>query len=150
MIKNRALLCLFISLFFSCSILETRPTQEMADTISALRAAKEVGADTIAPELYRQAIEAYTRAKNEYKFKNFSLTKIYALKAKKLAEKAEFASISQGSSRSSIIPPEEPPPPEPSLESPPTKAGPEGTPAFLMDEPKSDANKTTPPATNPN
>ncbi len=83
-----------------CAIFATRPVQEMADTAAALRAAREVQADTLVPELYRRAAEEFLKAKNEYKFKNFNLAKEYAEKARKFAEEAEYQSIRQGVSRS--------------------------------------------------
>ena len=115
----------------SCSLTETRPVQDMADTVSALKAAKEVNADSLAPELFRQAVDAYTRSKNEYRYKNFSLAKAYALRAKKFAEEAEYQSILQGANRTSLVPTDEPPPPPPPPEEPPPE---QGTPIFLRDE----------------
>ncbi|RYZ64630.1 MAG: DUF4398 domain-containing protein, partial [Proteobacteria bacterium] len=109
------------------SITTTRPVQEMADTVAALKAAREVGADSVAPELYRQAIESYTKARNDYRFKNFASAKRSALRAKKLAEEAEYQAILKGQNRSSLIPVEEPPPPPngDSGSGPSTSSGPE-------------------------
>lgn len=84
----------------SCSILATRPVQEMSDTAAAIRAAREVQADTLAPELYRQSTEWFFRAKNEYKLKNFKQSKDYSEKARIYAEEAEFEAIRNGGSRS--------------------------------------------------
>lgn len=133
-IRNKALsfgMGLFLSaLVFAsaCSLSATRPVQEMSDAAAALKAAKEVSADTLAPELFRKANEAYFRARNEYQMKNFVVAQEYILRAKRLAEDAEFEALRQGAQRSSVQPPEEPPPPpEPSTLSTPT-----GTPAFLM------------------
>lgn len=82
-----------------CSILSTRPVQEMSDTAASIRAAREVQADTLAPELFRQANEWFFKAKHEYKFKNFDLAKSYAERARKFAEDAEFESMRNGGSR---------------------------------------------------
>lgn len=82
-----------------CSIFYSRPVQEMSDTAASLRAAREVQADTLAPELYRQANEWFFRAKNEYKFKNFKLANEYAAKARYFAEQAEFESLRSGGTR---------------------------------------------------
>lgn len=71
----------------------------MADTSTAIRAAREVQADTLAPELFRIANEWFFRAKNQYKFKNFKLAKEYAEKARRYAEEAEFVAIQAGASR---------------------------------------------------
>jgi hypothetical protein len=86
----------------ACSIFATRPTQEMSDTVAALRAAKEVQADTLAPELYRQAGEWFFKAKNEYRYKNFADARSHAEKARKLAEQAEFEAIRGGGSRTEV------------------------------------------------
>jgi hypothetical protein len=86
-----------------CSVFYTRPTQEMSDTSSAIRAAREVQADTLAPELYRQSNEWFFRAKREYKFKNFKLAKEYADKARFFAEQAEFESLRNGGTRTEHV-----------------------------------------------
>jgi hypothetical protein len=124
-----------------CSIFYGRPTQDMADTQAAMRAAKEVQADTLAPELYREASDWWLRAKREYKFKNFSLAHDYADKARTLAEQAEFESVRAGGVR------EEPPDP---LAKPPGAAAkfapyayptPTGTPAEVFEQRKQDEAK---------
>jgi hypothetical protein len=83
-----------------CSLMVTRPVQDMSQTGAALRAAKEVQADTVAPELYRQASEYFLKAKREYKLKNFDFAKTYAERARRLAEQAEFEAIKAGINRS--------------------------------------------------
>lgn len=94
------LLALGIILSVGCSIFATRPVQEMSYSLAAIKAAKEVQADTYTPELFRLSNEWFFRAKNEYKFKNFKLAKEYAEKARHLAEQAEFESIRSGATRS--------------------------------------------------
>ncbi len=92
----------------------------MSDTAAALRAAREVSADSLAPEKYRRATEAFFKAQNEYRMKNFQIAEDFAAKAKRLAEESEFDALRQGSSRTSLLPPEVPvPPPEPSTIEPP-------------------------------
>ncbi|MGK5089104.1 DUF4398 domain-containing protein, partial [Bdellovibrionota bacterium FG-2] len=86
----------------SCSILTTRPVQEMSDTTAALRAAREVQADVLAPELYREASEWFFKARREYKFKNFNLAEEYAKNARELAEQAEFESLRAGANRTEL------------------------------------------------
>ena len=91
----------------------------MSDTVAALKAAKEVQADTLAPELYRQATEWFFRAKREYKFKNFREAFDYARKARLFAEEAEFFAIRGGGNRASAAgsdPLTEGPPPPPVME----------------------------------
>ena len=113
----------------ACALTATRPVQEMSDTSASIRAAKEVQADTLAPELYRQANEWYAKAKKEYKFKNFYFAKDYTLRARRFAEQAEFEAIKNGGNRTDIAPPDQAAPtPEPSP-SPYQYPAPEGTPA---------------------
>ena len=103
-----------------CSIFHDRPTQLMSDTAAALKAAKEVSADTLAAEKYRRATEAYFKAQNEYRLKNFAIAEDHAKRAKRLAEDAEFDALRGGSNRTSLLPPEVPAgPPPPSTYEPP-------------------------------
>ena len=76
--------------------METRPVQEMSDTVAAIRAAREVQADILAPELFRQSTEWFIKAKREYRFKNFRDAKIFADRSRKFAEHAEFESRKSG------------------------------------------------------
>jgi len=85
----------------SCSLFAVRPVRDMSETTAALRAAKEVQADVLAPELFRQASEYFFKAKREYKFKNFEFATIYAQKARRLAEDAEFEALRNGGNRTS-------------------------------------------------
>ena len=119
MIGKRTLLPLaFAFSLTACSIFHDRPVQLMSDTVAALRAAKEVGADTLAPEKYRKATESYFRAQNEYRLKNFKIAEDFARRAKRYAEESEFDALKQGSARTSLLPPEEPtgPPPPSTVE----------------------------------
>ena len=54
----------------------------MSDTAIALRAAREVNAESLAPEVYRQATEWFFRARTEYKFKNYQEAADYSEKAR--------------------------------------------------------------------
>jgi len=132
-------------LFFctaACSIFASRPVQEMSDTGAAIKAAKEVQADTLAPEHYRLANEYWFKAKNEYRFKNFKEARDYAQKARKAAEQAEFDAIRAGANRSDISETPPPPPPQPT---PYDYPAPTGTP-FEAAEKK---NSPPPPAQEP-
>lgn len=71
----------------------------MSDTAAAIRAAREVQADTLSPELYRLAGEWFFKAKHEYKFKNFLIAKEFADRSRYYAEMAEYESIARGASR---------------------------------------------------
>ena len=100
-----------------CSLMATRPGQDMADTAAAIRAAREVQADVHSPVLFLQAIEWLDRAKKEYRYKNFDLAQVYSQYARKYAEKAEFESMRNGATRHDTAGPDpltttlQPPPP---------------------------------------
>ncbi len=68
----------------------------------AIRAAKEVGADNLAPDLYRNAIEQGLIARKEFRFKNFENAKKAADLSREFAEKAEFESIRNGGKREAL------------------------------------------------
>jgi len=80
----------------------------MSNTVAAIKAAREVQADTRAPELFRQANEWFFKAKQEYRLKNFKEAKAYASKARKFAEEAEFEALNSGANRVSISAPPDP------------------------------------------
>jgi hypothetical protein len=117
----RAALFLFLcTAGFACSLFHDRPIQLMSDTSAAIKAAREVSADSLAPEKFRLANEAFFRAQNEYRLKNFEIAEDHAKRAKRLAEEAEFDALRQGSARASLLPPEIPVgPPPPSTYVPP-------------------------------
>lgn len=134
----------------ACAVLVMRPVQDMSDTQAAIRAAREVQADTLAPELFRNATEWFFRARQEYKFKNFKLAKEYSDKARYFAEQAEFEAIRNGGNRTDQTP-SDPilssgggggPPPEPSKDAYPT---PTGTPIESFNPPPSTSNNPPPP-----
>jgi hypothetical protein len=105
--KQRAVLgTLSVLLLASCSIFAVRPAQEMSNMDVAIRAAKEVNADMLAPEIYRGALEKSLQAKKEYRFKNFLNARNLANEARDLAEKAEYQSIRNGAKRE--VAPEDP------------------------------------------
>ena len=83
----------------SCSVTAVRPSQEMSDMEVSMKAALEVNADTLAPEIYRLASESALVARKEYKFKNFLSAKKYAEQARGYAERAEFEAIRNGAKR---------------------------------------------------
>ena len=121
----------------------------MSNTAAAIYAAKEVQADTLAPELYRQADEWFGKAKYEYKLKNFALATDYAKKARKFAEQAEFESIKGGGNRTEIekIPDSANPM---KSEPPPTQiAPPEGIPADEYEQRMKEKERKNAPAIPP-
>jgi len=122
----------FFSLVSGCSIVATRPIQEMSDTVAAMKAAREVQADTKATEYYRLSEELYFKARQEYRLKNFARAKKLADQARDAAEKAEFLSIRGGATRHSLTSVEPLPPPPP-----------------ITPQPEETGNPTEPPPTAP-
>jgi hypothetical protein len=100
----------------------------MSNTNAAIKAAKDVQADSIAPELYRQASEWWRRARHEYRFKNFDLALQYAKKARHFAEEAELEAIQGGGQHVDTTPDIPMPAPTPTGNSAPY-ATPTGMPA---------------------
>jgi len=92
----------------SCALWTTRPVQELSDATAAINAAREVNAHTLTPELYREALEWFFKAKNAFQYKDFYEAKMYARKAKLFAEQAEFQSVvdSGGKRRALDVPPD--------------------------------------------
>lgn len=86
----------------SCSLVATRPVQEMSNARAALQAAKEVQADILAPDLFQQADEQFFKARREFRYKNFKEAKEYASIAQNLAEKAEFEALLNGAKRDTV------------------------------------------------
>lgn len=95
----RVLPLLCLTGLLGCAVLVSRPNQDMSDTAAALRAAREVQADTLFPELMTQATGAFFQAKQEYRLKNFSEALRHARKARRLAEEAEYLSLKKGGNR---------------------------------------------------
>jgi hypothetical protein len=79
-----------------CSLTATRPIQEMANAEIAIKAAKDLNADSLVPEIYRAAVDTYFKAKRDFRLKNFDASKKYALRAMRLAEQAEFEAYRMG------------------------------------------------------
>lgn len=84
----------FILVFFmGCGLVATRPKTEMAMAQVAFMAAKQVGADSKAPNLYRKAEVYYLKAKSAYRRKYFNKAKQYADLSKKFSEEAEYKAV---------------------------------------------------------
>ena len=79
-----------------CSVATTRPVQEMSNAEAALKAAKDLHADTLSAEVYRAASETFYKAKREYRLKNFDVAKKLAIKTMRLSEEAEFEAYLKG------------------------------------------------------
>ncbi|MBI3544863.1 MAG: DUF4398 domain-containing protein [Deltaproteobacteria bacterium] len=80
----------------SCSLTATRPNQEMSNAEIAIKAAKDLNADSLVPELFRAAQDNMFKAKRDYRLKNFSDSRDHALRATRLAEQAEFEAYRMG------------------------------------------------------
>jgi hypothetical protein len=102
----------------------------MALMTAAIKAAREVGADTKAPEYYQRATEYFIKARNEYQLRNYSQAKDYAELSRALAEKSEFLALEGGAARTSLSPPEEVKPAHVPYDYP----KPTGTPSFIIEE----------------
>lgn len=85
----------------SCALVATRPVQEMSDAVAAIRAAREVQADVLSPDNFRQAMDLFEQAKREYRFKDFAIAKEHADDSRVLAEKAEVDALLSGGARAS-------------------------------------------------
>ncbi len=77
----------------ACGLGTTRPKVEMSLAQAAFLAAKEAGADSQSPTLYRKAEVYYIKAKSAYRRKYFNKAKDYAILSKRFAEKAEYEAI---------------------------------------------------------
>ncbi|MCM0604953.1 MAG: DUF4398 domain-containing protein [Xanthomonadaceae bacterium] len=97
--KAHAIFIALLALGACASVFETRPDQELADAIASVRAAKEVSAENMAPDLYRKAQQSLDLGKREYRFKNYSEAKAALIRAKSYGEKAEFNAIKVGGVR---------------------------------------------------
>jgi hypothetical protein len=93
--KSLGVSALLLSLS-SCSVVASRPLQEMTNADLAIKAAKEVNADTLSPTYFRRAVDLYAKAKYEYGLKNFYQAKKLANAARKFAEQSEFISYKAG------------------------------------------------------
>ncbi len=117
------LAALSLTTLVGCTLFATRPVQEMSDTAAAIKAAKEVQADVLAPELYRKATESFYMAKKTYKYKEFSSAKKHAELARKSAERAEYEALKKGGVRAAsgetdpFAGMNAPPPPPPAIPS---------------------------------
>ena len=80
----------FIFLATGCGLTTARPKLEMTFAQVAFIAAKDSGAQTKSPALYRKAEFYYLKAKSSYRRKFFNKAKKYAVLSRKFSEKAEF------------------------------------------------------------
>lgn len=95
------ILSVLVACGVSCALVATRPVQEMSDAVAAIRAAREVQADVLSPDNFRQAMDLFEQAKREYRFKDFAMAKEHADDSRVLAEKAEVDALLNGGARAS-------------------------------------------------
>lgn len=81
---------------FGCSLAATRPIQEMSNAEVAIRAARDLNADSLVPDIFRAANDAFYKAKRDFRLKDFENSKKHALRATRLAEQAEFEAYRLG------------------------------------------------------
>lgn len=79
-----------------CSLTATRPIQEMSNAEVAIKAARDLNADSLVPDIFRSANEEYYKAKRDFRLKDFENSKLHALRAMRLAEQAEFEAYRMG------------------------------------------------------
>lgn len=96
--RTLALISLGIGLveLTGCGLAATRPVQELNNAEAALRAAKDLNADSLVPALYRSSADYFAKAKREYRLKNFEKAKMLFIRSMKLAEQAEFEAYGLG------------------------------------------------------
>jgi hypothetical protein len=87
---------LLIVIFFlfslvSCGLVTTRPKLEMSLAAAAFVAAKDAGAASKVPNLFRKAEVLYLKAKSAYRRKYFNKAEQYANLSREFSEQAEFA-----------------------------------------------------------
>lgn len=92
-------LIILVSIAACTSVTATRPDQELAQAVYAVKAAKEVQADTLSPGMYRKATELLEEAKRDYRLKNYEESKYNLKRARLAAEAAELAALKSGGSR---------------------------------------------------
>ncbi len=75
----------------SCGLMTTRPKLEMSLAAAAFMAAKDAGAASKVPNLFRKAEVLYLKAKSAYRRKYFNKAEQYAILSREFSEQAEFA-----------------------------------------------------------
>jgi hypothetical protein len=93
--KTVTLTALTVFCFSGCSALNSRPYKQMAYAESALQAAMLAGSET-SPEagpVFQLAKDQLARARAFYRLKNFKEARLFAVKARRLGEEAEWRSI---------------------------------------------------------
>jgi hypothetical protein len=104
--KKTIFVFMLMALAQACAITASRPVQAMSDAEAAVRAAREVNAQSLAAEIYRKSSELLAKARREYRLKQFKTAKKHADEARDYAERAEYEAIRAGGNRQAV--PEDP------------------------------------------
>lgn len=80
-----------------CGVFSTRPDRPLAYAEAALLGAARQGAEGFVPQNYQLARETLYRARSAYRLKNFREARRLAIRARILAEEAEFKAIHRDS-----------------------------------------------------
>lgn len=82
-------------LFTGCAIFDSRPVKQMAYAEAALYAASIANAESNPSTtiIYQLAKDQLARARSYYRLKNFKMALATAVKARRLAEEAEWKSL---------------------------------------------------------
>lgn len=93
----KAALLLSTAAFFvpGCAAIESRPVKQLAYAEAAMQGATLASADTNADTapVYQLAKDALARARSYYRLKNFKQARILAVRARRLAEEAEWKAL---------------------------------------------------------
>jgi hypothetical protein len=93
--KAALVLCLAAFLLSGCAVFETRPVKQIAYAEAAVQGATlanaETNPDTAA--IYQLAKDSLARARSFYRLKNFSSCRKLAVRARRLAEEAEWKAL---------------------------------------------------------
>jgi hypothetical protein len=93
--KTATLICLAVFLLPACAMVESRPVKQMAYAEAAVQGATLANAETnpdTAP-IFQLAKDSLARARSFYRLKNFRECRKLAVRARRLAEEAEWKAL---------------------------------------------------------
>lgn len=93
--KAALLMCMVAFSFSSCAMIESRPVKQIAYAEAAMQGAilanAEANPETVA--VFQLARDSLARARSFYRLKNFREARSLAVRARRLAEEAEWRSL---------------------------------------------------------
>lgn len=94
-ISKAALLLCMAAFFSGCSTFHTRPAKQMAYAEAAMRGAILANAESNPDSLpvFQLAKDSLSRARSYYRLKNFKECRLLAVRARHLAEEAEWLAL---------------------------------------------------------